>query len=89
MYIVPPGGMTSIHKDGMGSADSGHICARGINEVVMFPSLTPAQEQIVLERLQADANVSPHELPETHKWPTVEDISHFKEHGCVAEVHLC
>ena len=90
LCAVPPGGMTTIHKDGRGSADSGHMDLAGYNEVVMFPSLPPDGEQIVFERLgvDVDVNVPPHEVEETHRWPTAADIKFFEDEGWVSEVHL-
>jgi hypothetical protein len=40
LYMTPPGSYTTIHQDGHGTVDSGHLCLMGYNEVVMLRRLS-------------------------------------------------
>lgn len=64
LFITRPGPITTFHKDGFGSVDSGHLCLSGYNEIIMFPSLADWQEKKVLEICGENAKsafTEPHE----------------------------
>ena len=48
MYITPPASFTHFHQDGHGTVDSGHLCIRGYNEVVLLRRLTERHKKHAL-----------------------------------------
>jgi hypothetical protein len=51
MYVAGDGCFTRAHWDGFGTADSGHTCLWGRNEVFMLPPLPPEHALRALEIL--------------------------------------
>lgn len=45
LYVTPPAAFTHFHQDGHGTVDSGHLCLRGYNEVVILRRLTERHKQ--------------------------------------------
>jgi hypothetical protein len=54
MYITPPASFTHFHQDGHGTVDSGHLCIKGYNEVVMLRRLTERHKKHALWILTGD-----------------------------------
>ena len=48
MYVTPPATFTHFHQDGHGTVDSGHLCIKGYNEVVMLRRLTERHKKHAL-----------------------------------------
>lgn len=51
LYLTPPGSYTHFHQDGHGTVDSGHLCLRGYNEVVMLRRMDEIHKQHALHLL--------------------------------------
>jgi hypothetical protein len=54
MYVTPPAAFTHFHQDGHGTVDSGHLCLKGYNEVVMLRRLTERHKKHALMILTGD-----------------------------------
>jgi hypothetical protein len=54
IYLTPPGSFTQFHQDGHGSADSGHLCLEGFNEVVMLRRLDDVHKEHALHFLKCN-----------------------------------
>jgi hypothetical protein len=88
MYLGPPSVSTSLHEDGYGTVDSGHLCLQGWNEVCILPRMeVPAVKAAVLEILRATACTKEEpnaENAQTIPWPKKEMIDTLmKEHRYV------
>jgi hypothetical protein len=78
MYLGPPSVSTSLHEDGYGTVDSGHLCLQGWNEVCILPRLeAPGQKAAALEILRATGCTEEEpnaENAQTIPWPKKEMI---------------
>ena len=63
MYITPPAAFTHFHQDGHGTVDSGHLCIKGYNEVVMLRRLTERHKKHALWILTGNAKDSENPRP--------------------------
>ena len=52
--ITPPGSFTHFHQDGNGTVDSGHLCVKGYNEIIMIRRLTERHKKHALWLLTGD-----------------------------------
>jgi hypothetical protein len=88
MYITPGGGGTSMHQDGHGTVDSGHVALSGYNEVVMLRRLPERHKVEACKHLPnvMDAKGNkydgmyglPHDQATGPGWPTKETIMYWK-----------
>jgi hypothetical protein len=60
LYLTPPGSFTHFHQDGHGTVDSGHLCLRGYNEVIMLRRMSERHMENALHFLKCnDRRTSP------------------------------
>eukprot|EP00617_Octactis_speculum_P021493 CAMPEP_0185751146 /NCGR_PEP_ID=MMETSP1174-20130828/9899_1 /TAXON_ID=35687 /ORGANISM="Dictyocha speculum, Strain CCMP1381" /LENGTH=297 /DNA_ID=CAMNT_0028427991 /DNA_START=9 /DNA_END=899 /DNA_ORIENTATION=- len=85
LYITPPGTFTHFHQDGHGTVDSGHLCLRGRNEVVMLRRLDEPNKLRALRILNGsclnyDALYGmPHNDGQKPSWPTPSQIESLRD----------
>jgi len=53
-YLTPPESFTQVHQDGHGTVDSGHLCLKGYNEVVMLRRLPEGHKLNALSLLRGE-----------------------------------
>jgi hypothetical protein len=96
MYIfllpntAPGGAFTALHRDGMGTVDSGHTVAAGWNEVIMLrrttgPEINEAMQIYHLQSASATEYIEglPHEdgQREMQRWPSIDTLEKWKKAG--------
>eukprot|EP00557_Chaetoceros_sp_GSL56_P005613 CAMPEP_0176496820 /NCGR_PEP_ID=MMETSP0200_2-20121128/11393_1 /TAXON_ID=947934 /ORGANISM="Chaetoceros sp., Strain GSL56" /LENGTH=931 /DNA_ID=CAMNT_0017894789 /DNA_START=80 /DNA_END=2875 /DNA_ORIENTATION=+ len=98
LYLTPPGSFTHFHQDGHGTVDSGHLCLRGYNEVVMLRRMSERHMENALHFLKCnDRRMTPgllydalyglpHHNGEKPLWPdntAIENCKKFNYYPCV------
>lgn len=89
LYLTPPGSYTHFHQDGHGTVDSGHLCLKGYNEVVMLRRMDEGRKQHALHLLTGDDRRRkainfdglyglPHDDGAKPEWPDYEAIRNCK-----------
>lgn len=89
LNTAPGGGYTGLHKDGMGTVDSGHSVATGFNEVVMLRRTNESDTIKAKKILYAQSPLSQYNGDEPHgdgqgdghPWPTKDIIRQLAEAG--------
>ena len=88
--LRPGGGHSSIHEDGYGTVDSGHVNLHGYNEVVILRRIPDIHKVNASARLGVKAWLSlPHDRREQFRWPSSTDIEWFKSMKYVIKVMPC
>jgi hypothetical protein len=95
IYMTPPSSFTHFHQDGHGTVDSGHLCCRGYNEVVMLRRLPERHKNHALHLLTGTPSSSssflygkPHDMEKTPSWPTNEAIKNCEQMGYCPSVFI-
>jgi hypothetical protein len=76
LLISPPGGFTHLHLDGSGTADSGHLCLSGWNEIILFDRMSTDDMETITKRIGPEENYTTEKRPHDQVSPMTSFADH-------------